>query len=307
MSLIALAQAIAPVLVFVAVGFALRRFGAIGRDEARTLNAVIVYAALPALIFTVVVKAPLSGELVRAAAVAWAVSLAGIAVAWEVAVNVLRLPPRTAGAFVLVAALGNTGYLGYPIVSALLGTSSLPAAVFYDVFGTVAVLFTIGLAVAARYGEHEGRIDIVKELFTFPAMIALIVALAYRLVPWPAAVSTTVMSWLGLAASMATPLIMISLGVSLDFSAFRGSYRSIGAATGIKLLLVPALAVAVASILGDRGGVRLLALQAGMPSVMLSLVVGQRFKLDTAFIAAAILATTVGCLVTIPIVQLLLR
>jgi predicted permease len=43
-----------------------------------------------------------------------------------------------------------------------------------------------------------------------------------------------------------------------------------------------------------------------MPSMMLTLVVGERFKLDTAFIAAAILVTTVLCLVTIPVVQLLL-
>jgi predicted permease len=77
--------------------------------------------------------------------------------------------------------------------------------------------------------------------------------------------------------------------------------------SGIKLLLLPSMAVAVAFVLKDTSGVRLLALQAGMPSVMLALVVGQRFKLDTAFIAAAILVTTVGCLITIPIVQLLVH
>ena len=32
----------------------------------------------------------------------------------------------------------------------------MPPAVFYDVFGTVAVMFTIGIAIAAHYGEHEG-------------------------------------------------------------------------------------------------------------------------------------------------------
>lgn len=305
MTFSALLGAIAPILLFVGIGVALRLFGVLHRDEGRTLNSVIVYVALPALIFTSVAKAPLSFELLRAAGVAWAVSLVALSVAWEIA-HVLGLPPRTAGAFVLVAALGNTGYLGYPVVRALLGDSALPAAVFYDVFGTVAVLFTLGIAVAARYGEHEGRVNVLWELLTFPAMIALLVALAYRFIPLPVAVSTAVMDWAGVAASMTVPLIMVSLGVSIEFAAIRGQWAPLGAAAGIKLLLAPALAVAVAVVAKDTSGMRLLALQAGMPSVMLSLVVGQRFKLDTGFIAAAILVTTIGCLVTIPLVQLLL-
>ena len=301
-----LLSVIVRVLVFVAIGVALRRFGALQREDSRALNAVIVYVALPALIFRTVVAAPLSTELVRAAAVAWAVSLLGIGVAWEVA-HALRLPRRTAAAFVIVAALGNTGYLGYPVVVALLGSRWLPEAVFYDVFGTVAVLFTLGIAVAARYGEHEGHLNVVWEFLTFPAVIAMLVALAYRFVPWPAAVSATVSSWTGLAANVAVPLIMVSLGVSLDLGALKGSWRPLGAASAIKLLVLPAFAVIVAMWFGDRTGRPLLALQAGMPSLMLSLVVGQRFKLDVEFIAAAILVTTIGCIVTIPVVQLLAR
>ncbi len=103
---------------------------------------------------------------------AWAVSLLGIVLAWEIAIKALHLPPRTAGGFILVAALGNTGYIGYPVVAALLGRRPLPAAVFYDVFGTVAVLLHARDRVAARYGEHEGRVNAAQELLTFPAVIA---------------------------------------------------------------------------------------------------------------------------------------
>ena len=304
-SLLALAGAIARVLAFVAAGVLLRRFAVLRRDDAGILHRVIIYVALPALIFTSVVSAPLSSELLRAAGVAWAVSLTGLATAWELA-HALRLPPKVTGGFVLVAALGNTGYLGYPIVQAVLGDRWLAPAVFYDVFGTVAVLFTIGIAVAARHGEHKGRVNVIKEFLTFPAMIAVLVALAYRFVPWSGVVSTTVMDWTGVASKMAMPLIMISLGVSLDFSVLRGSAKALGAVAGIKLLVLPALAVGIAIMSRNRVDIRMLALQAGMPSVMLSLVVGERFKLDTGFIAAAILVTMIGSLVTVPLAQLLL-
>jgi predicted permease len=46
-------------------------------------------------------------------------------------------------------------------------------------------------------------------------------------------------------------------------------------------------------------------LQAGMPSMMLTLVVGERFGLDTDFIASAIFVTTAASAVALPLVQLL--
>jgi predicted permease len=300
-----IAGAIAQVLLLVLVGVALRRFGALKRDDAGPLNAVIVYAALPALIFVSVAQADLSWELVKVAAVAWAVSLAGLSVAWEIA-HALKMEKRTAGAFVLVAALGNTGYVGYPVVRALLGPQALPQAVFYDVFGTVAAAFTLGVAVAARQGEHTGRINPLRELLTFPAMIALIVALLYRFVPLSGPVSKAVMDWMTIPANMTVPLMMVSLGVTLDISAFKGSLGPLGAAAAIKLALLPFLAVAVTTIMKDSGIARVVMVEAGMPSMLLSLVIGQRFKLDTGFIAAAVLLTTVLCIVTIPIAQFLL-
>jgi len=305
MSFAALAGSIAQVLLLVLIGVVLRKTGVLKREDSGALNAVIVYVALPALIFVSVAKADLSWELLRVAGIAWAVSLAALSVAWEIA-HVLRLPGKTAGAFVLVAALGNTGYLGYPVARALLGESAMPAAVFYDVFGTVAVAFTLGVAVAARQGEHEGPVKALKELLTFPAMVALLASLAYRFLPLPAGVTTGVMDWMGIAASMAVPLIMISVGVTLDLSAFRGAIVPLGSAAGIKLLVLPVLAVAVTTIMRDGQSARLVALQAGMPSMLLSLVIGQRFKLDTAFIASAVLITTVLCVVTIPLMQVLL-
>lgn len=300
-----IAGAIAQLLLLVLVGVALRRFGALRRDGVGPVNAVIVYAALPALVFVSVATANLSWELVKVAAVAWAVSLAGLSVAWEIA-HAMKMERRTAGAFVLVAALGNTGYIGYPVARALLGAQAMPSAVFYDVFGTIAVAFTLGIAVASRQGEHEGPINPLRELLTFPAMTAILVALLYRFLPVPPAVSKAVMDWMAVPASMAVPLMMISLGVTLDFSAFRGATVPLGAAAAIKLAVLPFLAVAVTTILRDNGIARVVMLQAGMPSMLLSLVIGERFKLDTAFIAAAVLVTTVLCIITVPVAQFLL-
>ncbi len=310
MSIASLAGTIIQVLALVAVGVVLRATGIMKREHSSVLNKVIVYVALPAMIFKSMYSAPLSWEVVRIAGVAWVAALAGIGGAWLLA-RAMKLPRRTAGAFILVAGIGNTGYLGYPIAKLLLGDLALSRAIFYDVFGTVGVLFTLGVVVASEMGEHDegdlSAVALARELFTFPAMVALLAALAVRFVPVSEAVRVPVGEWLGIVGSMTVPLIMVSLGLSLTAQGFRSRPAALGAATAVKLLVVPAVALLAALALGLGDATRLVVLQASMPTVMLSLVIGQRFGLDTDFIASAILTTTVACVLTIPVVQLLVR
>jgi predicted permease len=293
-----LALAIGKMLALAGVGVALRVSKLVRRENAKVLNAVVIYAALPALVFRVAAQTALSWDLLKVAAIAW--------IAWGLS-RLLRLPKRTAAAFMLVTALGNTGYIGYPVTQMLLGEGAMSRAVFYDVFGTVALLFTVGVMIAGRMGKHEGPVSVVGELFRAPALIALLLGLASRLLPVSESVSTAVMDWLGIIANMTVPLVMISLGLTLTAAGFKGRFLAIGVSGAVKLLVLPGIAVAAAMLLGETTGLRLVALQAGMPAMMLTLIVGERFGLDTDFIASTILATTVACIVTIPLVQMVVR
>jgi predicted permease len=60
------------------------------------------------------------------------------------------------------------------------------------------------------------------------------------------------------------------------------------------------------ALISDPAVFRTAVLEAGMPSMMLSLAVGERFGLDDDFIASAIFVTTAASALTIPLIQLLL-
>jgi predicted permease len=205
----------------------------------------------------------------------------------------------------LVAALGNTGYIGYPVALGVLGSAGLVKAVFYDVFGTVVTLLTLGVLVGSAFGESEERPSILREFLTFPPFIAVLVTLALKPVPVPAAVN----DWLDLLAKLVVPLIMISLGLSLRPRAVGRSAVPLTVASVIKLLVLPLVALAVARLLlpGDPLAEQLVVLQAGMPTMMLALVFGVRFRLDVELIASAALVTTALAIVTIPLTQALVR
>ncbi len=303
MTLVALAGTIVTFLVIVAIGVLLRATGLLHSGDARPLNNIIIYVGLPAFIFRAVHEAALSWALARVVAVAWVTFLVMLGVSW-LAAKALKLPPTLAGAFILTSALGNTGYIGYPATAALLGDKAVTDAVFYDVFGTVFALVIVGLCVAQHYGAADdiGRVNPLREIVTFPAVIALFVALLLRPVTMPLLVSQGI----DLCANLVAPLIMLAVGISLRPGAVKESSLALGAQAGLKLIIAPAIALAVGLLtIGRVPALNAAVLEASMPAMMLTLPIGGRFELDTDFVASAIFVSTAAAAVTVPVVQVL--
>lgn len=302
MTATALATTILTFTAIVAVGAVLRLTTVLRREDSRPINALIIYVGLPAFIFRAVYGAQLRADLWGVVAIAWMVFAVMAGLAW-LAARALKLPRQIAGAFIITTALGNTGYIGYPITQALLGGNGLPEAIFYDVFGTVVAFVFVGLLVAQRFGDSdEARVNPLRELVTFPAVIALVVALLLR----PVAIPQLVSSGLELLANMVAPLIMLSVGLSLRFKTLGRAAAPLALLSVMRLVVAPVIALGAGSLLLGRGApLNVAVLEAGMPSMMLTLVAGERFGLDTDFIASAILVTTAVSAVTLPLVQLL--
>lgn len=301
MTAASLAGTILTFVAIVAIGWILRATKLLRAEDARPINAIILYVGLPAFIIRAVHGARLDAELLAVVAVAWAVFGILLLVAW-LAARGLKLPSIVAGGFLLVATLGNTGYIGYPIAQAFLGDAALPRAIFYDVFGTVGALLLVGLVIAEHFGGGKGKKKHpVREILGFPAVIALAIGLVTRPIEFP----TVVSDGLAILASLVVPLIMISVGLSLRIGVLRRWALPLAVLTALRLLLAPLLALLFGRALlgGDADALRLVVLQAGMPAMMLALVVGARFELDTDFIASAILVTTVASAVTLPLMQ----
>lgn len=288
MSVAAIVPTVLTFAAIVGVGALLRGVGLLGPEDARPLNTVIVYVGLPAFIFSAVHGAPVDRSMFGVVGVAWAVFL-GCALAALLVSRLLGLDGPKTGALVLVSALGNTGYLGYPLTAAVMGEAAVSRAVFYDIFGTVFAMVLVGLPIAARLGEHDSEHPHpLKELLTFPAVVALFFALALRSAPVPVAVS----SGIDVLAKMVAPLIMLSVGLSLRPRALSKGIGLIVAAVLIRLLVAPLLARTVGSWILVGQPLEVAILEAATPSMMLTLVVGERFGLDTELIAAAIFVTT---------------
>ncbi|MDP1808481.1 MAG: AEC family transporter [Actinomycetota bacterium] len=286
------------IFLLIGLGALSRRFGLLKYEDRNALNNIIIFISLPALIFTAARRAPFSPSLLTISAMAMALSLTGIAIGYGLA-KLLRLKGPLFGAFLLTSGIGNTGYLGYPLTQALFGRAQLVKAVFYDIFGTVFVLFTVGIYFASKYGRGTQKAWRQGLTLAAPNLIALALGFAAYGTRLPVPIDLAINS---LAASTVA-VIMLSIGISLSSGVDR-SRAAVGAITVLKLALMPALAFALGAALHLPPIVRgVTLLQASMPIALMSFVIGDKYDLDRDFLSGAILVSTLLSLVTIPLWQ----
>src|SRR5690349_13408657 len=105
----------------------------------------ILYVCLPATVVSSLHRLEFRSEHLFAIAMPWL----QFALAWIVFAPIGRMrgwKAETTACLTLVAGLGNTSFLGFPILEFLIGREALPYGVIIDQMGTFLVLSTLGVA-----------------------------------------------------------------------------------------------------------------------------------------------------------------
>ncbi|HEB12916.1 MAG TPA: AEC family transporter [Actinobacteria bacterium] len=286
------------IFLLIGLGAFLKRIGLLKFEDRNALNDLIIFIMLPALIFTAARSIPFSVSLINISAIALGISLLSVGIGWAAA-KAMRLQGATLGAFMLASGVGNTGYLGYPMAQYLFGRQHLVKAVFYDMFGTVVVLFTLGIYFANKYGT--GTTSAWRQGFAYatPNLAGLALGFATQSITLPTPINLAINS----LAQATTAVIMLSIGVSLS-GRFKHAYLPILVLSTLKLLLVPILAIGVGILITlPSTALGVTVLQASMPIALMTFVIGDKYNLDREFLSGAILVSTVASMVTIPIWQ----
>ncbi len=228
-------------LVALAAGWFCRRRALFEDNAAESLNRFVLWICLPALVLARVPGLELRSELLALVLVPWLVSaaIAGIVLLlgrW------LAWPRAVVGCLLLVAVLGNTAFLGYPIIEALRGADQVPLAAVYDQFGTFMLTASYGMLVVAAYGGQNRPTlrQMLLRIVSFAPFIALVVALA---LPGPLPEPLR-----GIAEALAAPLLPVvafALGLKLQLRLPAGRWQPLLVGLSLKLALMPLLAWAI--------------------------------------------------------------
>ena len=282
-------SAVALLIVCPLLGMMAARWHWLPPGSQATINAWVLRIALPALVLSQIPRIALDTSMLAPALAPWVVMIGALLLIPLVGA-ILKWDRRTIGAITLTCGLGNTAFVGLPLLSALVGPHAIPAAVMADQLGSFLAFCTIGLLVAAFYAGARLRPgDIFWRIVKFPPFAALVVALLVRpLGGWPTWASSAME---GLAQTL-TPLALFAVGMQFRLGALGDHLAPLAVAIAWKLLLAPLIFLGLAWSQGWNGlPMQIGVLQAGMGPMITAGILAQDHHLNPAL---ANLVVTIG-------------
>jgi len=263
------------------------------------INWWVINVALPALVLELIPRVKFDPQLWFPVAAMW-LTFVGAWLLFGLLGPRLGWSRQRIGALILACGLGNTAFMGYPLMQALHGQQGLALAVVADQIGAFPILASGGLVVACLYaGQTPQPAMIVRRILTFPAFLALIVGIVVGVLGgWPAALDAV---FAPIGATL-TPLALFSVGLQFKF---HPGDRQLGAAAwglGWKLLLAPLLCWALGVATGVGGLVLTVGvLQAAMAPMVSAAILADEYELEPTLANTVLGAGIVLSLLTIPL------
>jgi predicted permease len=148
-------------------------------------------------------------------------------------------------------------------------------------------------------GGKPSAAAIAARVLKFPPFIALVLALASRGVVFPAPVDAS----LGRLADMLSPLALASVGWQLDLSSLRGHRRRMAVGLAYKLVLAPAMVLALLWLVHGALGVeeRVAVVESAMAPMVTAGVLAAENRLEPVLASGMIALGVLASLVTVPL------
>jgi predicted permease len=292
--------------LLIVVGYAARKSKALDDAAVDAFSRFVLRLSLPALILGSLQR-PFSPELAVRAAGALGLSLAVYAAAFALAAvypALIRARPGERGVHQYALVFSNVGFMGYPVVQAILGPEALfELAVFNIPFNLLA--FSVGAWLVARDGHRPLKLG--WRSFVNPAIVATVFGFALFLLGWtyPAPLGRT----LEMIGATTSPLSMIVIGAILARLPLRralGGWR-VAATAALRLLALPALGYLVLRAAGLRGlALQLPVITLAMPVAANTSIMANVYAGDVESASSLVFVSTLACVLTVPLVAALL-
>lgn len=254
-------------IAYLLVGLGLKRLRAFPEQTGTVLNLFVIYVSLPALVLLKIPELTFSSRVLTPVLMPW-LMLAVSAGLLLILARLFAWDRPTTGCLLLLVPLGNTSFLGIPMVKAFFGEAAIPYAVLYDQLGSFLALATYGSLVLGLYATAGVRPDltsVVKKIATFPPFLALLTALILKNFAYPA----VAVSLLQALAATLVPVVMIAVGYQLTLRLNRAVLGQMGVGLAIKLVAAPLLALLLCRLAGlNDEPARVAVFEAGMPPMV---------------------------------------
>lgn len=290
-------NAVAPLFLIMALGYAAKCLGAISADAVPSLNKLAFRYFMPVMLFRNLYDSSLSHAVqpkLLLFAVAAVLVMYGLSMA-------LVLPtekdPEKQGVKIQGMYRSNLAVIGLPLAKALvpgadMGPVAMLAAVVVPIFNALAV---ITLTVFRGEKLRPGRL--LRMILTNPLIVGSAVGVLFLAMGWrlPSVLETAVEQ----VSDMTSPLLLFLLGAFFRFSGLRRYKKDILQVSFVRLIVMPGILLTAGYLLGirDAGFAGLISVFASATAIA-SFTMTQQMGGDSELAGDIVVATSALCIVT---------
>jgi predicted permease len=291
---------IAPLIMVIAVGMALRLTGFADSRDREKMGALLYWVILPSLLFrTTCLSRADAGQ--KNLFIATYASLIIVPAAALTLSSAVRSGKKYHALSAMMSIRSNSVYLGMPVAAFALGEDGLKAVSIYltillPVYDVSSIIW--GEAVLSGSSKIDMRpalLKIAKNPLVASSLLGLFAAQMGIYIP------KTVLDAFKLMGDAASGIALIMLGCGLKFSGVLGAFRRTWPDIAVKLMIHPAIVWMLFKIWPVPGlFVKTAVIVSAMPTAVYSFIVADKIGLDEEYATETITVTTIAAIITIP-------
>lgn len=287
--------------LMILIGFLLKEKSFFKQSDRDLLSKIVLYIALPSLIFINLYDADISRNMLFLPIIGVILSFILLIVGYLYS-KMRGYSKKTTWTIIIASSMMNTGFIGFPVTLGVYGNSGFLNAMFFDL--STSIIFIIyGILLVREFGGDKK--EVVKQTISFIPIWAMILALIFNFLnislPY---VANEILDYF---AQATIPLIMLCLGISLDFKSLGEKLSDSLAVSVIKLIISPAIIFVLLTLFKIKGmAFNVGILEAGMSTAMNGLVLSITYDLDSDLMGSLIFTNVILSVFTLTAIITLL-
>lgn len=249
------------------------------RNSHKSLNAWLLYVALPALALRFVPEIEWSVRMILPG-VSPVIVWIGAWLFISLYARKTKIDKGTRTALIVTSGLGNTAFLGFPMISAFYGEDQIRHAIVFDqvtflLFSTVSVIAILN---AADRAKKKPKLSyILKKVLRFPPFVACLFALIFS----PFVDFSPINPFLDKLVATLSPLALFSIGLQMKITGWKKEISNLSVGLFYKLMLAPLLVFLFAWFMNGSGDLaRITVFESSMSSHITASLLASQYNMN---------------------------
>ena len=296
----------------IAVGYIAVKTGVLKPESSHYFSVFLMKITLPCTIFISLVTREYSSSFARdgiITIIAGFVMFTAMLYTSHWLAKIFRVPEGRRGVWAFISAYSNSGFMGFPIALALFGAEGLALSVMLNISFNITI-YTLGaLEIIHDNPNHDSEgVDVKSIIFS---NINISTALSLIIYFGRVSVPSFVIVPLKYLSDVTTPISMVIIGMALAHSKVSDIFSDVHAwtASAFRLIIYPlisCLALRVFPLSDNPLVAAIIILINAMPGATVTAVLSEMYHADVDFAARIMFIQNLTCMVTIPIICMMI-